>query len=305
MTASYINLDLTLYVSFSLPMFKKDGDCWVKVYGYGAGTRVCVNKNLKCHGNACSNQFLNYITGLWIDKERKLEELDGLAREVAEELVKEFYCLSVSASPWDTFEILTSTFLSRNTDFHKNTVKWVKAFLRKLADPKRASVNQVTQAAVSVYREFGSYQLLQFIEVLNNLLAITHIAPTVTPDTTRRSLLKVKYLGPKVADSFILHSGLDMSRAPVDVHYMRFLKRSRLLDNEYIQPRKSYCITYDCSTCPALQRCVYAYTTRLFKSLNGFTQTAAYVMDKLQVRRCEDVDRSKLKTQLGAVVTNF
>ncbi|MEM0197161.1 MAG: hypothetical protein QXK66_05955 [Sulfolobales archaeon] len=309
MTASYINLDLTLYASFSLPMFKKDGDCWIKVYGYGAGTSICVDGNLKCHGIACSSQFLDYVAGSWINKERYLEELEGLAREVVEGLIKEFYCLSISASPWDTFEILTAAFLSRNTDFHKNTVRWVKTFLRKLAGPKRVSsdqtVDQIAQAAVSVYREFKSYQLLQFMEVLDKLITVARMVPTASPSATRRNLLKVKYLGPKVADSFILHSGLDTSRAPVDIHYMRFLKRSGFLGNEYIQPRKSYCTTYDCFTCPASQKCVYAYTIRLFKNLNGFTQTAAYIMDKLQIRRCEDVDESKLKALLDAVTTNF
>ncbi|MEM1931431.1 MAG: hypothetical protein QW780_00825 [Sulfolobales archaeon] len=286
-------------------MFEKDGDCWIKVYGYGAGTRVCVNGSLKCYGGACTGQFLDYVTGLWINKERFLEELEGPAREVAEGLVKEFYCLSISASPWDTFEILTAAFLSRNTDFHKNTVRWVKTFLRELASPTGVYVDLIAQAAISVYREYRSYQLLQFVEVLDKLVAIARMVPAMPPSVTRRNLLKVKYLGPKVADSFILHSGLDTSRAPVDIHYMRFLKKSGLLGGEYIQPRKSYCTTYECSTCPASQKCVYAHTVRLFKSLNGFTQTAAYIMDKLRIKRCEDIDKSELRVLLDAATTNL
>lgn len=300
-----IDLDLTLYVSLSLPMFKKNGECWVKTHGFGAGTRVCADRNLRCYGSYCSNQFLAYVVGLWIDKEKGLEELEGAAREIAEELVKEFYCLSISASPWDTFEVLTSAFLSRNTDYHKNTVRWVRAFLSKLGDFRRDDLAHITRAAVSTYREFKSYQLQQFIEVLESLHAIAHAAPTIDPGTIRKKLLEVKYLGPKVADSFILHSGLDQSKAPVDVHYMRFLKRHGLLEKEYKSPQKNYCAKYECSSCLIARKCIYTYAARMFKRLNGFVQTAAYAMGKLGIKRCEDLEKTDFRIKISKVITSL
>lgn len=305
MVANHIDLDLTLYVSFSLPMFKRNGECWIKVYGFGAGTRICVDESPKCYGRSCSNQFLDYVTGLWINKERGLEEVEGVARRTAEELVERLYCLSVSSSPWDTFEILVSAFLSRNTDYHKNTVRWVRAFLSKLANPADRDPNNITTAAVSTYKEFRSYQLLQLVEVLGNLLEVSHKLSKIDRHSAKRELLKIRYLGPKVASSFILHSGLDQSVAPVDLHYMRFLKRHGLLEGGLAYPTKSYCMRYDCFVCPATRKCVYAHTARLFKSLNGFVQTAAYVMGKLGVRKCEEIDKAHLRAQLGGAATGF
>lgn len=293
MVARYreINLDLTLYVSFSLPMFRKDRECWIKVHGHGAGAKICECGGLKCYGNACSERLLSYVAGYWIDIEKGLGELEGEAEKVADEVVKEFYCLSIAASPWDSLEILTSSFLSRNTDYHKNTVKWVRTLLNKLELSENGDEKNIMKAAILTYRQFRSYQLQQLIEVLDDLLATTSNISLSNPSETRKRLLKVKYIGPKVADSFILHSGLDQSRAPVDVHYLKFLKRHRLLKQEYAYPQKDYCVKYECASCSLVKRCVYAHTARLFKSLNGFIQTSAYVMDKLKVRNCGDIER--------------
>lgn len=304
--ANYVDLDLALYVSFSLPMFKRDGECWTKVHGFGAGTRICADGAPRCYGSYCSDLFLKYVGGLWIDRERGLGELEGAARDVAEELVDRFYCLSVSSSPWDTFEILVSAFLSRNTDYHRNTVRWVRALLSRLAgplggDPGRA----VVAAAVSTYNEFGSYQLLQLVEVLGDLLNVSRKLPALNLHSARRELLRVRYLGPKVASSFMLHSGLDQSAAPVDLHYMRFLKRCGLTEGGLVYPRKSHCVTHDCLACPAARKCVYAHAARLFKSLNGFVQTAAYVMGKLGIRGCEEIDRVRLRARLDEVAAGF
>lgn len=300
MVARYreINLDLTLYVSFSLPMFRKDRECWIKVHGHGTGVRICECGGLKCYGNTCSEQLLSYVAGYWIDIEKGLKEVESEAEKVANEVVEEFYCLGIAASPWDSFEILTSSFLSRNTDYHKNTVKWVRTLLSKLGPFEKEDGKNIIKAATSTYRQFRSYQLQQLIEVLDDLLATASNISLSNPNATRKRLLKVKYIGPKVADSFILHSGLDQSRAPVDVHYLKFLKRHRLLEQEYAYPQKGYCVKYECASCPLSKRCVYAHTARLFKSLNGFIQTAAYVMDKLKVRNCSDIERIDLGVYL-------
>ncbi len=299
---AHVDLDLALYASFSLPLFKKEGECWVKVFGFGRGTRVCSDGGLKCYGSFCSGEFLKYITGLWIDKERGLEELEARAGEVAEELVNDFYCLGVSASPWDSFAILTSTFLSRNTDYHRNTVRWVRAFLVKL-ETLGESEDSIARAALSTYMEYGSYQLQQFVEVLDGLLAVARSVPRSTDpagsSAIRKRLLGVKYLGPKVADSFILHSGLDQSRAPVDIHYLRFLRERGLLKEGYVYPQKSYCARYECAACPISRRCVYSHARRLFKGLNGFVQTAAYVVGKLGVRSCGDLSSKPLRAKLS------
>ncbi len=296
-----VDLDLTLYASFSLPMFRKKGECWVKVYGFGKGTRLCSNGGLKCYGSLCSGELLEYAAGHWISREVCLGELEARAREVAEELMRGFYCLGVSASPWDALAVLASAFLSRNTDYHRNTVRWVRAFLGKL-EALGGCERAAAKAALSTYREFGSYQLRQFVEVVDSLLAIARTMPlppgSASSSALRRRLLEVKYLGPKVADSFILHSGLDRSRAPVDIHYLRYLKRRGLLEGEYVYPQKVYCARYECTACPISRKCVYSHTSRLFRDLNGFVQTAAYVAGKLGVKSCEDLSDESIRAKI-------
>lgn len=293
-----IDLDVTLYASFSLPMYRKDRDCWVKVFGYGAGTKVCYSGRFECQGSACSEKFLSYVTGLWIDKERGLKELEGTPRRVAEEVVERYYCLSISAAPWDTMEILTAVFLSRNTDYHSNTVKWVRALLSIASRLSIESISPLEEAVRQVYRRFGSYQLKQYAEVLGDLHAAALRATTEAPEMIRRALIRIKYVGPKVANAFMLHSGLSEAAAPVDVHYVRFLKKYGLLDKPLSPPRKDFCSEYNCLSCPRRDACLYGYTSRLFGKLNGFIQTAAYVSGKLGVSKCSDIRKADLSSIL-------
>lgn len=286
-----VDLDITLYVSFSLPMYERRRDCWVKVYGYGAGTCICGGEGIECYGQACSSDFVRYSTGLWIDKEGGLRELDGKVMLIAEDIVNRFYCVGISASPWDSLEILTAAFLSKRTDYHRNTVRWVKAMLSRMASLGRGDLDSLKAIASQIYQEFRSYQLQQYIEILDKLYNVVTLISRLSPTSLKQQLMRIKYVGPKVVSSFILHSGLDQSTAPVDVHYMRFLKRYNLFNGSLSLPRKDFCSMYDCYSCPMKMRCLYAYTSHIFKKLNGFIQTVAYIHGKLGARSCQDLDK--------------
>ncbi|MCS7099007.1 MAG: hypothetical protein NZ925_01500 [Sulfolobales archaeon] len=301
-----IDLDITLYASFSLPMYRKDEDCWIKVFGYGRGRNLCVEGSLKCYGPPCSDElFIKYATGLWIDVEKNLEDLGGEARQVAEDVLEKFYCLSISASPWDKLEVLAAAFLSRNTDYHVNTVRWTRTLLHEISSLNSRNANSVRKAVLLTYGKYRSYQILQLSEVIGEVLSALQADSAKDVENTRKLLIKIKYLGPKVVDSFILHSGLDSARAPIDVHYMRFLKKYGLLKYEAAYPQKSYCARYYCTTCPRAQRCIYAYAARTFKGLNGLIQTASYVSDKLKVESCRDLDKFGIKLLLKKITAGF
>ena len=291
-----VDLDLSLYLSFTLPLFTKRGVCWVKEYGFGRGSTLCSDGDVRCYGEGCSETFATYLAGLWIDKDKALELVEGRAREVAEDVVSRFHCLGVPASPWDTFEVLTAAFLSRKTDYHTNTVRWVRLLLSYLSLEQNLTLESVLRCSGRVYGEFRSYQLLQYHQVVREIYAVS-LATRVVKEVgkLRMELLRIRYIGPKVADSFILHAGLDPSRAPVDVHYVRFLKRWGLVGGDLVVPSKVYCSRYSCSSCPLAPRCISNYTSTLFKSLNGFIQSATYVADKLGITRCENVERVRHK----------
>jgi len=290
--SSYVDLDLSLYLSFTLPMFFKVGNCWVKEYGFGRGSRLCSDGVVRCYGEGCSEVFITYLAGLWVDKDRALELVEGRAREVVEDAVSRFYCLSVPASPWDLFEVLTAAFLSRRTDYHANTVRWVKHLLSYLSLEQNPTLEDLIAYSRKVYEEFRSYQLLQYYQVVGELYTLSSVARALgDPEKVRINLVKIRYVGPKVADSFILHAGLDSSKAPTDIHYLRFLKRWNLLREGLTAPSKSYCSRYLCRECPLSLRCVASYTSTMFKKLNGFVQSVAYVAGKLGIGRCEEVER--------------
>jgi len=299
----YVDLDLSLFLSFTLPMFVKSGECWVKEFGFGRGSTLCSDGGVECCGESCSKTFITYLTGLWVDKDRALEFVEGRARKVAEDTVSRFYCLGVPASPWDLFEVLTAAFLSRRTDYHANTVRWVRRLLSYLSLEQSPTLERVLEYSERVYREFHSYQLLQYYQVVGELYTLSSLVKVLGElERLRVELVKVRYVGPKVADSFILHTGLDPSRAPVDVHYIRFLKKWGLFKEGITAPSKSYCSKYPCRACPLSPRCIARYTSILFKNLNGFMQSAAYVVGKLGIGRCEEVER--VRPKLSRVLAN-
>ncbi len=303
--SGYVDLDLSLFLSFTLPMFVKVGDCWVKEFGFGRGSIICSSRGVECYGGSCSETFATYLAGLWLDKDRALELVEGRTREVAEEALSRFHCLGVPASPWDLFEVLTAAFLSRRTDYHTNTVRWVRHLLSYLNSGWGHTLESLLAYSRKVYEEFRSYQLLQYCQVVGELYTLSTAARSLKDlEKVRADLLKVKYVGPKVADSFMLHAGLDPTRAPVDVHYLKFLKKRGLLREDLIAPSKSYCSRYLCGECPLSPRCVARYTSTLFKRLNGFVQSVAYIVGKLGVGRCEEVERVR-PTLSKALATRY
>ncbi|MCX8184510.1 MAG: hypothetical protein RMI56_06520 [Sulfolobales archaeon] len=266
---------------------------------------ICLEDGLKCYGSYCSNRlFINYITGRWFDLDKGLSEVEDVARRAVEDVIERFYCLSVSASPWDKFEVLTAAFLSRNTDYHRNTVRWVKSLLHKLSNTNIDSANGIVRAAFLTYNEYRSYQLHQLTEVLSEILSALQAVSAMDVETIRKQLIKIKHLGPKVVDSFLLHSGLETIHAPVDIHYLRFLKKYGLLRDVFTYPRKKYCTEFNCYTCPIARKCVYAYTIKMFKNLNGFIQTASYVSGKLKVESCRDLGGSNLRSLLEKITAS-
>ncbi len=167
--------------------------------------------------------------------------------------------------------VFLTIFLSRNTDYYRNTVKWINYILENncLKNPYKC---------VTLIR---SYQYKQLIEILDDL-----------SDVFRRSsrehkiskeildLLKVKHIGLKSINAYLLHVYGNTHYAPIDRHYKLALRRIGL---KGIIPSKKHCLLSKlrCETCSMRSRCLYYMSRKLLGKYNGVFQSISYIYGRI------------------------
>ncbi len=285
-----IDLDLSMYPSFASVMFKRiSRNTWVKYWGVGRGTVIYVrNGELICEGNICDDEELIKLwCGAWYDPVNMLKRI-GLRNEVRDLIKELMMCLKglrLVINPIERLPILLATFLSRRTDYHLNVIKWVEKILTKCLS-RDLNLNRECLLEVG-----SSYQLKQLNEVLDSLESIAGLNTLDHPWRIRGKLLKVKYVGPKVADSYLLFTTTSGLFTPSDIHYLRFLKYTGLINylssKGLLIPNKHLCLRYgpECNRCSLSIRCLTGQSIHLFGELSGYVQTMAYVIDKLLSNR--------------------
>ncbi len=275
-----INLDLSMYPSFVSSLFKRLGhNAWLKILGHGKGTKIMIEDNtLICEGFCDESNLLEW-SGLWFDPLDHINELNGLNSNIRAKLIKLIECfndLRLIVSSSDKEKIILATFLSRRTDYHTNVIKWVQGILSVKDELKELSEKDISRIG-------RSYQLRQLLEVITELMNKLHSYKERDPWSLRLELLKVKYVGPKVVDSFLLFSGYGTYFTASDVHYARFIKMLGLKPlMRAIVPNKSMCLRFkaNCLKCPYKSLCLTGLSIYLFGKLSGYIQTIAYVVDK-------------------------
>ncbi len=264
------SLEYTLYPSFTLTMFKRiDKNYYTKLYGYSRGLLLRQENNNLYIDNIVSEDYLHDITGLWYSPHKYVNDVSYRYRDFAEKLVEYASCIRISVSRQDYKIIFLSTFLSRNTDYYTNVIKWVQNICEKSNDLSNIDRNII----LSVGR---SYQLIQLCEVLDKVLNIQLLSDFWD---VRRVLLSIKYVGPKVVDAFLIFTKSTTQIAPTDVHYTRFIERFRLFEN-FVYPQKEYCRKYICEDCPRSNRCLTGLSYKHFGRLASWIQTVSYVVDR-------------------------
>jgi len=280
-----VNLEATLRPSFTLALFERVGPSeWRKVAGAHRGC-VLGQRGSQVYSDA-GEEPLAHWSGAWFSPEREFEVVGGglspRERSIVGALLSAHAGLSLSVSPHDMELMLIPVALSRRTDYERNVLRWCRAMWCRAS-----TLSEVLRLD---FRLVGtSYQLEQLKATLQDFTA--KVAPRLPdlkdPWELRMALMECRYVGPKVADAYILFTKVDVSAAPVDVHMVRMALRLGLADFDAL-PSKALCSRFACYECPASDGCLRAALSRKYGGLAGWLQTALYVHDKLycQARRC-------------------
>ncbi|ABP51165.1 MAG: DNA lyase [Pyrobaculum arsenaticum] len=237
-------LELTLYPSLTLALLDEKR---VKIFGVKKGVRAGEDV---------------YISGRWYSPWKYINEADRDVRDKVQRLAERFGdCVGISISPGDEDLIFVASFLTQNTSYHTNVLRWTRAMFSKTED-----LAEIAKIAPGVGR---SYQLRRLPAAVEDYL-------TLGRPRERAALLRIRGVGPKVADLFLLFTG-DTTSAPVDKHYMRIAPKLGLSGRP---PESAYCRRYTCDKCPLTHTCLRHLSFTKLGRLAGWVQTLAYLLDK-------------------------
>ncbi len=259
------SLELTLMPSFTLSLFRKRRNGYVKIAGRSRGAFLWQEGNeVLCRG--CSYKELIYWTGVWFRDYKAVDDL-------SERLIEMYSGVGLSINPYDYDLMFIPIYLSRNTDYHTNVLRWSRKIFSKAR-----SWGEILRMDLSAMGR--SFQLRQ----LKN--AMLEYDKSVRPyidsgaDILRRKLLSIKYVGPKTADAYLLFTGKDLSAIPIDRHFRRMLEKLGLYLS-FTTPEKKYCLKYRCIQCPRERICIRRIFSSVYRRMSGWIQTVFYIHDKL------------------------
>jgi hypothetical protein len=279
-----IDYGLSLYFSYLLPLFeitrKRSGISIHKWTGYCRGL-VIECHDLVCrikYPGMCSRGFVEKITG--IDKHFLVRELFRKMGDGFRVLDK----ITLIYDPIDRFEVFTSIYLSRNTDYYKNTVRWVKEWFRR-GCPGRKDCDTIS----------SSYQFREFLGIADKAYSIMN--RRLEPIREVLELVRLHGVGVKSINAYLLHVYGITSYAPIDRYYREVLE---IIGSKQVIPSKDICLRtgFDCIKCSYRTRCLYWITRIIFGDYNGIIQSIIYIGKRiekmLKTRRISDLENQLL-----------
>jgi len=278
------NIDLLklFYPSFLLPLVSISSDRLkaVKEYGYCSGVQLIIEDN-KLYALSNSIECLRYskyLSGSWFNTEDYLSSVSRDFKIIIEKMMTLYADIGIPTSPLDDLEIFTSIILSRNTDYHRNTVGWVRKLLKIFSSLESLAY---TEPDLLTCKVGSSYQVLELPKIISCYLRIRNSLNRSSENS--RTLLKCRGVGPKTLYAYMLFVKLDTRYAPIDTNLLHFLNRLRSLRDvigELVLPTKEYCLNYVCDECPKNNTCIEAFLKNALGSLNGWFQTLAFLHNK-------------------------
>jgi len=272
------NLDESLNASFVLPFFEKHSRGYVKFYGWNRGLRIECEADTLRFNLGSPNEVL-MLSGAWFNPHLEIANASRNARKILEKFLEVFPGLGIAINPWDKIGMLYTVFLSRNTDYYRNTVIWVKKIF-KIAETEDKLSN------VRFNNIGRSYQLRQLNKVRGKLTSILKDNLSVESHSLnkfleiRKKLLSVEYCGPKIAHGYGLFSLGLTCLSQVDRHLLRIGEALGIIDPDDKIPLKNLCAYSKCfisNDCKIIDRCI---TYKMYKSFGvaaGWLQTATYL----------------------------
>jgi len=265
-----LDLNLTLYPSFTLALFEPIEGRYVKAVGWKKGCFVKVEGDYIVSN--CGEEELKYWSGLRFLEELERIEVKRSVRWLID-ILREYYGgLGLSVDPFDPLHMFVPVFLSQNTDYHTNVLKWCRALWRLTDDP--------LEAARRGPEVGSSYQLSRLPEAM----ACAAAALTGGLWDVRKRLVSCKWVGPKVADAFLLFALCATDTAPIDKHFLKMASRLGLWEGAK-PPSKAHCARYACYECPRRHQCARWLASNSLGRAAGWVQSVFYVHDKLYCSR--------------------
>ncbi len=259
------DLDSTLAPSFILPMYVREGERYVRIYGK-RHTLVQVGSEVCCVG--CSKYELLWYSGTWVSPDALMRGLKGRFKEVVEWLKEEVGPIGIAIDPESPLAVFYSAFLSKSTSYYSNTVRW----LRELFNRAGGSEEELIQFNL---RELGrSYQLSQLESIKYSVLGVLRESTKLDVFSLRRELLRLPYVGIKTAHAFLMFSKGFIRFPPVDRHFTKLLRELGV--EAELPARKERCLK-PCPSCPIRNKCAIWVASELFGPAAGWVQTATYL----------------------------
>jgi len=197
-----------------------------------------------------------------------------------EDIINYYYGVRSSVDNLDKWMIFIAIFLSRRTDYHTNVIRWCSKIFSTVSSPYQINNKVINNVS-------SSYQVKQLSSIINEYIDnVFKFEDKLSPLIIKRELLKIRFVGPKVANAYLLFTRKAMWITPCDIHYTRFIRRLNLLSEPYLQPQKSLCIKFygNCKDCPISTSCIEYRSVMEYYFLSGWLQTVSYIHDRKYCR---------------------
>ena len=271
------DLDLSLNASFVLPLFDKHHDEYVKFYGWSRGLKLRKETNtLKISHGTFREALL--LSGAWFNPHVEIKKTERNARNILEEFLGVFPGLGVAINPWDRLAMLYTIFLSRNTDYYRNTVPWMRKILEKAKSEDKLSMVNVSSIGKSYQIKQLSMVKQDFEEIRKEMVEQDHSLNDFM--NIRKRILSVKYCGPKIVHGWGLFSLGLTCLSQVDRHLLIIGKSLGIISSDDKIPSKNFCINSRCfinNDCEILNKCITYKLYKFFGDMAGWFQTAVYL----------------------------
>ncbi len=269
-----IDYGLSFYYSYGLPLYtfersngtlifkKKHGICEGLICKSTGSQTVCY---IPDNDNTCQTYVVELLGLRTLRLVRQLHRILEIETGYPYPILHRFAFIHNS---YDKIEIFLSVFLSRNTDYYVNTVKWVRNILERDLFLKRTE-----------FLNISSYQFRQLLEIVNYISDI--FRKHNDPLEISLSLLKLPNIGPKTVFAFLLHCFGLTQYAPVDRYYRSFLSSIGIKGKN---PNKKHCLSsrLNCSKCAYSSKCIYSLAMNKFHEFNGIIQSLTYIYGRLK-----------------------
>lgn len=269
------SLDLLFYPSFALPLISihDKGFKAVKDHGICKGLVIRVlseDMYEVSHDNLYCVDYARFLLGLWFDPSEHVNRASHTFREIVDKLGRLFSSYGIAVSPQDDIWIFISIFLSQNTDYHRNTVPWVRRLLQAYNNPESI----ISEPMEKLFSLVGNnYQIKRLPEALKCYI---EVRDRILKTRDARELLNCKWIGPKTYYAYRLHVLLDIESAPIDINLRRYLAGELRL-KDLRPPDKRFCSKYSCNECYLRNQCIEYFLRENLRELTGWFQTVVYI----------------------------